>query len=84
MRDMRLHDEPGVRKNGGKGESNEQVQERRRGLAYVGGPKMTINDTPETSGENYQCQWFAGNKLESGWFPEKSLIVPKPAKDKEE
>jgi uncharacterized protein YodC (DUF2158 family) len=41
-----------------------------------GGPEMTVKDT-DSAGE-YECQWFAGKKLESGWFPGESLDkVPK-------
>ena len=36
-----------------------------------GGPEMTVQDEDE-SGE-YHCQWFAGKKLASGWFPEAGL-----------
>jgi uncharacterized protein YodC (DUF2158 family) len=44
-----------------------------------GGPEMTVrkvntNMSEEFSG-NYQCQWFAGKKLDSGVFPQESLVV---------
>ena len=49
----------------------------------VGGPDMAINRVIDE--KNYQtqqtlfsgiygCQWFAGKKLDSGSFPEESLI----------
>ncbi|WP_369920369.1 YodC family protein [Marinomonas polaris] len=44
-----------------------------------GGPDMTINkvsinvSTEEFTG-NYHCQWFAGKKLDTGIFPEDSLV----------
>ena len=45
-----------------------------------GGPKMTIREYTSTD-ENYvSCQWFAGNKLESGAFPTESLILVEPFK----
>lgn len=48
-----------------------------------GGPEMTIKSViqPSQHGEqllSYRCQWFAGKKLDSGIFPEVSLIVPTP------
>ena len=44
-----------------------------------GGPKMTVDsgDALEKlalTGNKIHCQWFAGSKLESGWFPKDSLI----------
>jgi len=44
-----------------------------------GGPEMTIkkvntNMNDEPSG-HYQCQWFAGKKLDSGVFPQESLVA---------
>ncbi|CAN8139122.1 DUF2158 domain-containing protein [uncultured Thiomicrorhabdus sp.] len=43
-----------------------------------GGPGMTVkeiilNMNDEFCG-NYRCQWFAGKKLDSGVFPEESLL----------
>jgi uncharacterized protein YodC (DUF2158 family) len=39
-----------------------------------GGPEMTVQSLPSTAnGAYYNCQWFAGKKLESGRFPEGSL-----------
>ncbi|MDT3608025.1 YodC family protein [Cronobacter dublinensis] len=50
-----------------------------------GGPSMTVQkailnlQNDEFTGL-YQCQWFAGKKLETGKFPEDSLepYIPKP------
>lgn len=45
-----------------------------------GGPSMTVKNvhrhytTKEFLG-TYHCQWFAGKKLDSGDFPEKSLVT---------
>lgn len=38
-----------------------------------GGPEMTVQR--ELSDDRYRCQWFAGKKLESGEFPESSLVL---------
>lgn len=38
-----------------------------------GGPEMTIQSTPEGTSKVYNCQWFAGKKLEHGRFPADSL-----------
>lgn len=39
-----------------------------------GGPKMTVSDDPgKFTKVQVFCQWFAGAKLESGYFPEESL-----------
>jgi uncharacterized protein YodC (DUF2158 family) len=45
----------------------------------VGGPDMAIDSLRPQRMQNhfngtYRCQWFAGKKLESGVFPEDSLI----------
>lgn len=37
-----------------------------------GGPIMTVAQTSDSSG--VRCQWFAGKKMESGWFPPESLV----------
>jgi len=42
-----------------------------------GGPKMTYSGSTDQYGKMY-CQWFAGSKLESGYFKPGML---KPAKD---
>jgi uncharacterized protein YodC (DUF2158 family) len=44
-----------------------------------GGPEMTVRTTPTTHNDHYNCQWFAGKKLESGHFPADSLQQVKPA-----
>ncbi|MNJ42161.1 hypothetical protein D3C77_371160 [compost metagenome] len=38
-----------------------------------GGPDMTVQVVPE-KGDNYRCQWFAGKKLEFGFFHFESLV----------
>ncbi|ELU4011425.1 YodC family protein [Vibrio vulnificus] len=44
-----------------------------------GGPTMTIKSEERDYHENwkgtYECQWFAGKKLERGVFPHDSLVV---------
>ncbi|MCB4763498.1 MAG: YodC family protein [Sulfurovum sp.] len=44
----------------------------------AGGPDMTIDKVVPNSDNEfnryYRCQWFAGKKLDSGIFPEESLI----------
>jgi uncharacterized protein YodC (DUF2158 family) len=45
-----------------------------------GGPKMTCSGregilTQEK--EEVHCQWFAGSKMEDGWFPPDSLEIVK-------
>lgn len=37
-----------------------------------GGPKMAVNNY-NNDNQHYKCQWFAGKKLEQGFFPEESL-----------
>jgi len=44
-----------------------------------GGPEMTVQTVPTTHSHYYNCQWFAGKKLESGHFPADSLQPVKPA-----
>lgn len=45
-----------------------------------GGPDMTVKDvvlhhsSKEFTGI-YHCQWFAGKKLDTGAFPEESLVA---------
>ena len=54
-------------------------------LVYLvsGGPEMAIKEvkftfrSDEFTGE-YDCQWFAGKKLERGTFPEESLTNSNP------
>lgn len=38
-----------------------------------GGPTMTVAQQSDVSG--VKCQWFAGKKMESGWFPPESLVT---------
>ncbi len=42
-----------------------------------GGPKMTVKGNDKRSGsvkpDHYECQWFGGKKLESGFFHGDSL-----------
>lgn len=42
-----------------------------------GGPIMTVHNTsvsnPIQYRGNLRCQWFAGKKLEEGYFPEDSV-----------
>jgi uncharacterized protein YodC (DUF2158 family) len=50
-----------------------------------GGPKMTIVARPDTAlgaMPGYRTSWFAGSKLEHGYFPLDALELPpeKPAK----
>lgn len=45
----------------------------------AGGPDMSVQSVPTSDGSSlYQCQWFAGKKLESGRFPEASLAAVTP------
>jgi len=39
-----------------------------------GGPKMTSTGSTDSNGR-IQCQWFAGSKLEQGWFQPNTLVV---------
>lgn len=41
-----------------------------------GGPEMTVQK--ELAENHFRCQWFAGKKLESGPFPEGSLVLVTP------
>ena len=44
-----------------------------------GGPEMTVRKVNADIGGqftgSYQCQWFAGKKLDSGVFPQESLVA---------
>lgn len=44
-----------------------------------GGPEMTVRVAPDTPNGYYDCQWFAGKKLESGRFPGEALEPVKPS-----
>ena len=50
-----------------------------------GGPEMTVKqellDLIDRPTGNYQCQWFAGKKLEDGIFPGESLDLVKTNSD---
>lgn len=41
-----------------------------------GGPDMTVQGMCDfvNHDDEYQCQWFAGKKLEQGHFPAESLV----------
>jgi len=39
-----------------------------------GGPDMTVKGIGDSIPVQVQCQWFAGKKLEAGWFPPSSLL----------
>lgn len=46
-----------------------------------GGPDMTIQkvlDEDYDDSEGLRCQWFAGKKLENGWFPISSVEPIEP------
>jgi uncharacterized protein YodC (DUF2158 family) len=43
-----------------------------------GGPEMTVQSVPTSTGTLHKCQWFAGKKLEVGLFPYASLNTIKP------
>lgn len=45
-----------------------------------GGPDMTVQTLPDKFEAYYNCQWFAGKKLESGRFPTDSLELVKSEK----
>lgn len=52
-------------------------------MLNVGGPSMAVSRVFEASDSSsgirtYRCQWYAGKKLESGDFPEQSLVVAPP------
>jgi uncharacterized protein YodC (DUF2158 family) len=42
-----------------------------------GGPEMTVRALPDQY-QGYGCQWFAGKKLEQGFFPKESLVLVLP------
>ncbi|MEI7209242.1 DUF2158 domain-containing protein [Pectobacterium carotovorum] len=45
-----------------------------------GGPDMTVKIYSSSQGDSFLCQWFAGKKLEQGYFKPDSLehVTPKP------
>jgi len=63
-----------------KGDTHGNIKCRNNCSTQSGGPKMTCTGN-KNPGNNYICcQWFSGSKLESGFFPPSSLIIP-PEKD---
>ncbi|MEQ1632895.1 MAG: DUF2158 domain-containing protein [Planctomycetota bacterium] len=42
-----------------------------------GGPEMTVRDAGNKTG-NVICQWFAGKKLEQGYFSPATLVAVEP------
>ena len=49
-------------------------------MLNVGGPAMAVSvvlssTSSEKGIQRYRCQWFAGKKLDSGDFPEDSLVA---------
>lgn len=45
-----------------------------------GGPRMTVH---EVLSGGVRCKWFAGSKLEEGYFEVEALIKPKATRGKE-
>ena len=43
----------------------------------AGGPDMSVYRVPEEDEVWYQCQWFAGKKLDHGSFKEVELTLVK-------
>lgn len=48
-----------------------------------GGPDMTVKNInkhfrDDTFSGTYDCQWFAGKKLDTGTFPQDSLVKVEP------
>lgn len=39
-----------------------------------GGPVMAVKSINGSGGDIFECQWFAGKKLEVGRFPAASLV----------
>ncbi len=64
---------------------NKQPKFKTGDLVYLvsGGPEMAIKEvrkkynSSEFTG-SYECQWFAGKKLDTGIFPEDSLTNSNP------
>jgi len=54
-----------------KSKSNQKFQTGETVKLISGGPTMTVKGSDYNS---VDCQWFAGKKLESGYFPPDSLI----------
>lgn len=45
-----------------------------------GGPVMTVKEIYGSDKNIFECQWFAGKKLEVGRFPDASLLRVEAAK----
>lgn len=43
-----------------------------------GGPTMTVERYHSSRDTQLECQWFAGSKLQSGWFEEETLSKVEP------
>jgi uncharacterized protein YodC (DUF2158 family) len=56
----------------GNSKSNQEFKTGDTVKLISGGPIMTVNKI--FSEDEVFCQWFAGKKLESGYFPPDSLI----------
>jgi len=54
-----------------KSKSNQEFKTGETVRLISGGPIMTVKGSDYNESE---CQWFAGKKLESGYFPHDSLI----------
>ncbi len=48
-----------------------------------GGPEMTIDDVPGSGGSRYHCVWFAGNKVQSGYFNREAFILVEEEEDEQ-
>ncbi|MEN8368415.1 DUF2158 domain-containing protein [Acinetobacter bereziniae] len=62
--------------------SEERIPKYKTGdmvVLNVGGPVMAVKslskDTRERFTGIYECQWFAGKKLDRGLFPEENLVA---------
>jgi len=54
-----------------KSKSNQEFKTGETVRLISGGPIMTVK---ENNYDDIECQWFAGKKLLSGYFPPDSLI----------
>lgn len=48
----------------------------------AGGPDMSVKMVPTPHINHYTCQWFAGKKLEQGFFAEASIELVTPTVQK--
>jgi len=55
-----------------KSKSNQEFQTGETVKLISGGPTMTVKEIDDYN--RVECQWFAGKKLESGYFLPDSLI----------